>query len=54
VTVVLNGTTIVDADVQGLESRLEGHVGKDRSSGHFGFCGHGDPVAFRDLWIRRL
>ena len=53
-TVTLNGTTIVDADVRELPSRLEGHVGKDRTVGHFGFCGHGDAVAFRNIRIRAL
>jgi hypothetical protein len=24
------------------------HPGKDRTAGHFGFAGHGDPVAFRN------
>ncbi|MBL8748272.1 MAG: DUF1080 domain-containing protein, partial [Planctomycetes bacterium] len=55
VVVELNGTPIVDADIAGLVSNLgESHVGKDRTEGAFGFCGHGDPVAFRDVRIRRL
>ncbi|MCA8963907.1 MAG: DUF1080 domain-containing protein, partial [Planctomycetes bacterium] len=45
-TVELNGTVIVDADVAGLESHLENHVGKDNTAGFFGFCGHNDPVSF--------
>ena len=28
--------------------------GKDRTSGHFGFCGHNDPVAFRNIQVKRL
>lgn len=54
VTVLLNGVPIVDADLAGLPSKLEGHVGKDRTEGHFGFCGHGDPVAFRRVAIRPI
>ncbi|HEB52496.1 MAG TPA: DUF1080 domain-containing protein [bacterium] len=49
VTVVLNGSEILAADLAGLESKLDGHVGKDRRAGHFGFCGHGDPVEFRNI-----
>jgi len=55
VTVELNGTTIVAADVSKLPTHLgERHTGKDRTEGHFGFCGHNDPVAFRDVQLRRL
>lgn len=54
VTVELNGTRIVDADLAGLTSNLDNHVGKDRTEGFFGFCGHSDPVAFRDVFVRRL
>lgn len=52
--VELNGYRILDVDIAGLESGLQGHVGKDRSEGFFGFCGHNDPVEFRDVAIRRL
>ena len=30
------------------------HPGKDRQRGHFGFAGHGDPVAYRRLAIKPL
>lgn len=53
-TVVLNGTTILDADIAGLPSKLDQHVGKDNREGHFGFCGHGDAVEFRALQIKKL
>lgn len=52
--VELNGFRILDCDVSKLGSELQGHVGKDRAEGHFGFCGHNDPVAFRDISIRRF
>lgn len=53
-TVVLNGTTILDADVAALPSALEGHTGKNHREGHFGFCGHQDAVEFKAIAIRRL
>ncbi len=53
-TVELNGTVILDADVAGLPSHLQNHVGKDRTEGFFGFCGHNDPVSFRNVRIADL
>ncbi len=56
ITVVLNGTTILDADLSTVTSFLADspHPGKDRTEGHFGFAGHSDPVAFRNIRIREL
>jgi hypothetical protein len=55
ITVELNGSIIVDADLKGLKSQLgDKHTGQDRTEGRFGFCGHGDPVEFRAVQIRRL
>ena len=55
ITVELNGSIIVDADLKGLTSNLgDKHVGKDRTEGHFGFAGHGDAVAFRGIEIKKL
>ena len=54
VEVVLNGTTIVDADLAGMTSNLKGQTGLHRDSGHFGFCGHNDPVEFRNIRIKRI
>lgn len=54
VTVELNGTIVVDADLAGMTSQLKDHVGVTRTAGHFGFAGHGDPVEFRALSIRQL
>ncbi len=54
VTVELNGTVILDADVAALPSALEKHVGKDRRDGRLGFCGHGDAVAFRAIAVKEL
>lgn len=56
IRVTLNGTTIVDADVAAIENPLSNreHPGRLRSEGHFGFCGHNDPVEFRALEIKKL
>jgi len=56
ITVELNGTRIVDGDVSKVKEIMGGkpHPGKDRTSGHFGFAGHGDPVAFRNIQIRPI
>jgi hypothetical protein len=56
IRVLLNGTVIVDSDVASIASPASGkaHPGKNRKEGHFGFCGHGDPVEFRAIEIRRL
>jgi hypothetical protein len=55
VTVELNGSVIVDADLKGRKSELGAkHVGQERTEGRFGFCGHGDPVAFRAVQVKRL
>jgi hypothetical protein len=56
ITVELNGTTILDADLKDVTEFLDGkpHPGKDRTEGFFGFAGHGDPVMFRRISIKRL
>jgi hypothetical protein len=55
ITVTLNGTTIVDADVAVARPQSDhAHPGKDRREGAFGFCGHQDPVEFRDIAIKVL
>jgi len=54
IVVELNGTRIVDADVAKATEFMDGreHPGKDRRSGHFGFAGHDDPVAYRNVFVR--
>jgi len=56
IRVELNGTRIVDGDLSKVTQFMGGkpHPGKDRLSGHFGFCGHNDPVAFRHIQIKPL
>ena len=54
--VELNGTLILDADLSKVTEFLgnKKHPGKDRTSGHFGFAGHNDPVMFRNISIKPL
>jgi hypothetical protein len=58
ITVILNGQTIVDADVEKASENgtLDGkeHPGLKRDSGHICFCGHGAEVWFRNLRIKEL
>jgi 3-keto-disaccharide hydrolase len=56
IKVELNGTVILDCDLSTVKEFMHGaaHPGKDRTTGHFGFAGHNDPVAFRHLSIKRL
>jgi len=57
-TVILNGHTILDADV--VEAAKDGtadgepHPGIHRTEGHIALLGHGSLVEFRNLWIKRL
>ena len=58
VVVVLNGETILDVDLDAAveHGTLSGqdHPGLLRTEGHVGFCGHGDPVSFRNIPIQPL
>jgi hypothetical protein len=56
IRVELNGVVILDADLAGVKDFMGGtpHPGKDRTEGHFGFAGHNDPVAFRNIHLKRL
>jgi hypothetical protein len=56
IVVELNGTRILDADLSTITEYLDDkpHPGKDRREGHFGLAGHRDPVAFRNIRIKRL
>lgn len=58
ITVTLNGKVITDVD---LDEALaagppsgQAHPGARKAAGHIGFCGHGDPVAYKDLRIQPL
>jgi 3-keto-disaccharide hydrolase len=65
ITVKLNGTTIVDADLDAVKdeailkehrdmSKPEGSRGIANTNGHIGLLGHGARVEFRNLRIRDL
>jgi hypothetical protein len=56
IQVELNGTRIVDGDVSKVTEFMgnKPHPGKDRLRGHFGFAGHNDPVAFRNIAVKKL
>ncbi|MDZ7337575.1 MAG: DUF1080 domain-containing protein [candidate division KSB1 bacterium] len=58
VTVVLNGATIVDVDLDqvSLAGTPDGHAhpGLKRNRGHIGFLGHDAHVEFRNIWVKEL
>ena len=58
ITVRLNGTTIVDADIEKASTpkTLDGreHPGLTRDKGRLGFCGHGDYLELRNIRIKPL
>jgi hypothetical protein len=57
VEVHLNGFEILNVNLaEARKKPLDGreHPGASRTSGHFGFCGHNDPVEFRNIRIKRL
>ena len=56
IKVELNGTVILDCDLSTVKEIMgnSAHPGKDRTKGYFGFAGHNDPVAFRNIQIKPL
>ncbi|HQR07336.1 MAG TPA: DUF1080 domain-containing protein [Gemmatales bacterium] len=56
IKVELNGTVILDTDLSKVTEYMakSPHPGKDRTTGHFGFAGHNDPVQFRNIEIKKL
>lgn len=56
IKVELNGYEILDCDLSEVNEFMgdKPHPGKDLKSGHFGFCGHNDPVEFRHIQIKKL
>lgn len=52
VTIELNGVVINDANLDALAKKFPKHEGVKRRSGFIAFCGHGDPVAFRNIKIK--
>lgn len=56
ITVTLNGTTIVDANLDDIKDAavLKKHPGLARARGHIGLLGHGTRVEFRNLRVKEL
>lgn len=57
ITVELNGTVILDKDTSEITEFMyepDKFHGRTRIDGHFGFAGHSDPVAFREVRIKRI
>ena len=58
VTIVLNGETIVDTDIEKASTpkTIDGkdHPGLKREKGFICFCGHGAKVDFRNLRVKEL
>lgn len=56
IKVELNGSIILEGDLGKVTEFMakSPHPGKDRVKGHFGFAGHSDPVAFRNVSIKKL
>ena len=58
ITVVLNGVTIVDADIDKASTPKtiddKAHPGLKNAKGHIGFLGHGTVVEFRNLRVKDL
>ncbi|MFN3325032.1 MAG: DUF1080 domain-containing protein [Bryobacteraceae bacterium] len=56
IKVTLNGTTILDADLDSVRDPkvLKNHPGLARNSGHIALLGHGTLVEFRNMRIKEL
>jgi hypothetical protein len=56
ITIVLNGKTLVDADLSTIKDPavLKKHPGIQRRTGHVGFLGHNTRVEFRNIRIKPL
>jgi hypothetical protein len=56
IKVVLNGETIVDADIGTITETADHrpHPGLHNQSGFVGFLGHGAPVEFRNIRIKEI
>ena len=58
IKVILNGETIVDADLEKASTpkTIDGqnHPGLKRDKGYIGFCGHGAHVEYRNLRLKEL
>jgi Domain of Unknown Function (DUF1080) len=54
ITVVLNGKTIVDANLDTHKNHVQKHPGLLREKGHLGLQSHDGRVEFRNLYVKPL
>lgn len=54
VKVELNGTVIMEANLDDINKAKPKHQGAKRREGHIAFCGHGDIVSFKNIKIKEL
>jgi hypothetical protein len=54
VQVTLNGTRIIDTDLNNYPEKVETHPGLKRTKGYIGLQDHGSRIDFRNIKIRKL
>lgn len=54
VQVTLNGTQIINANLDDHEAKFQQHPGLTRDAGHIGLQNHGSQLDYRNIRIRRL
>jgi hypothetical protein len=58
ITVILNGETIVDGDIEKASTPAtmdkQNHPGLKNDKGYIAFCGHGADIEFRNIRIKEL
>lgn len=54
VRIVLNGATVVDADLDDHKAKAKSNPGILRAKGHLGLQEHGGRVEFRNLYVKEL
>lgn len=55
IKVILNGTVITEADIakEPTAAMFKSHPGLKKTEGHIGFLGHGAPIEFRNIKIKK-
>jgi hypothetical protein len=54
ITIEVNGTKIVDANLDDLKEHYEKHPGLQRTAGHLGLQSHDGRVEFRKIYLKAL